>query len=83
MYRGEVEFSPGNAIDIFHVARVMLLEDLQQLCVSFMSENLDLDNCLHYWHWGITHGVGELAEQSRLYLEKNFDVTYFSNILST
>jgi hypothetical protein len=49
MYKGEVDLDSETVGRVLRLAKFLRLDELAQICVQFMRDTLDIENCVRYW----------------------------------
>lgn len=49
MYRGEIDLDSKSVCRVVRLVKFIRLDELKQICFQFMTDTLDLENCVQYW----------------------------------
>lgn len=71
-YTGEIEVTTGNVQDLLPAAGILQLRDLKVACCEFLSDHMDVTNCLGIKQFADMHSCPDLVKKSNRFIIRKF-----------
>jgi hypothetical protein len=71
-YTGEIEVTTDNVQDLLPAAGILQLRDLKNCCCEFLSDHMDVSNCLGIKQFADMHSCAELVKKANRFIIRKF-----------
>ena len=71
-YTGEIEVTTDNVQDLLPAAGILQLKDLKLACCEFLSDHMDVSNCLGIKQFADMHSCPELVKKANRFVVRKF-----------